>query len=586
MPATMLTKDVNIISFFDAWHTSLSDVNKVRRKRSSDVAGLSELEWKDWDNIDLDDDRKEQGGVVADQAGNAELEARAKVSEGAATIKEQLALEDGNTAKVGLAVLALFDYNLGWSGDWEEGAAERPSGEGEASTSESVCADLVTDILEDAMTRVNLRSSKKQHREGCIADFSAVSLAAPCLFFCRALKGFFSGSSATRTYKRELTKKSKRKQIQEWKKRKMEKKQKESTEIWLSKILPNWYSIKDDPWVKLSWRQGLPPAVRGLVWPLALGNTLRITEELYNYYTSQASLEIDEGKMIASFEASTKLILDELVSSDVYVRRLRTATKMAMGKQEAMLQIEQDIHRTFSNLKLFKPGSDLHGHLRTVLGAFVIHRPDVGYVQGMSYLAGMFLLYMDPPEAFMCLCNLLTRHFFLAFLSADTDHVYSMFRLFSSWLKTSMPQIHRHFEAIHLGPELYLLNWAFTMYAKILPLDTACLVWDNYMLEGELTIFKTALALLKMHKTQLLGCSFDQAIKLLLQPPEDLDPDVFLKTINNIVVPDRIAEAFASMERKYYAPKLEIGGTPNGKNGRSPARLRVPSSPASFQRNI
>ena len=89
-----------------------------------------------------------------------------------------------------------------------------------------------------------------------------------------------------------------------------------------------------------------------------------------------------------------------------------------------------------------------------------------------------------------------------------------------------------------------------------------------------------------MHKTQLLGCSFDQAIKLLLQPPEDLDPDVFLKTINNIVVPDRIAEAFASMERKYYAPKLEIGGTPNGKNGRSPARLRVPSSPASFQRNI
>ena len=156
-----------------------------------------------------------------------------------------------------------------------------------------------------------------------------------------------------------------------------------------------------------------------------------------------------------------------------------------------------------------------------------------------------------------------------------------MFRLFSSWLKTSMPQIHRHFEAIHLGPELYLLNWAFTVI-WVYALDYACLVWDNYMLEGELTIFKTALALLKMHKTQLLGCSFDQAIKLLHHFSEDLDPDVFLKTINNIVVPDRIAEAFASMERKYYAPKLEIGGTPNGKNGRSPARLRVLSSQQAF----
>ena len=137
----------------------------------------------------------------------------------------------------------------------------------------------------------------------------------------------FQSTAVSRTYKKELHKKSKRKQIKEWKKRKMEKKQKENTEIWLSKILPNWYTLRDDPWVKLSWKQGLPPAVRGLVWPLALGNTLRITEELYSYYTSQASLEIDQEKMTASFEASTKQILDEVtVSSDVYIRRLRTVS--------------------------------------------------------------------------------------------------------------------------------------------------------------------------------------------------------------------------------------------------------------------
>ena len=146
-----------------------------------------------------------------------------------------------------------------------------------------------------------------------------------------------------------------------------------------------------------------------------------------------------------------------------------------------------------------------------------------------------------------------------------------------------MPALAKHFRAIRLGPELYLLNWAFTMYAKILPLDTACLIWDTYMLEGELVIFKTALALLKIQKTQLLNCSFDQAIKMLLKPPEDLDPEIFLRSINNIVVPSNIAEAFNSMERKYYAPQLEIGQ--KQMNGRSPARLRVPSSPASFQRD-
>ena len=572
------SRDMSIISFFDAWHTSLADVSKARRKRSSDIAGLEELEWKEWDNIDLNDNK----------------ESTAAVSNGAAAIKEQLAQKDASP-NFGVAVLALFDYEKGWSGTWDEGAesakvvaANATRGEESTSDAEAACRDIVATVVDEVL-RLKLgegekqQQKKKRQRHAC-AESPVKTLAMPCYFLCKNVKNLFHFTQVSRSYKNELNKRSKKKQIKEWKKRKMEKKQKENTEIWLTKILPNWYTLRDDPWVKLSWKQGLPPAVRGLVWPLALGNSLRITEELYSYYTSQASLEIDQEKMMASFEASTKQILDE-TSSDVYIRRLRTATKMAMGKQEAMVQIEQDIHRTFSSLKLFRPGSDLYGHLRTVLGAFVIHRPDVGYVQGMSYLAGMFLLYMDPPEAFMCLCNLLTRHFFLAFLSADTDHVYSMFRLFSSWLQTSMSGLAKHLDAIHLGPELYLLNWAFTMYAKILPLDTACLVWDNYMLEGELVIFKTALALLKMHKSQLMNCSFDQAVKLLLQPPEDLDPDIFLRSINNIVVPEKIVNAFASMERKYYAPQLEIGGG-RTKNGRSPARLRVPSSPASYQRNI
>ncbi len=485
----------------------------------------------------------------------------------------------------------MFNYSTGWSDNWEERAKSAASAKEEEETTskgdenvspESLCESIVREVVDEVLSAQ--LEDRKRHRHSCLnmSSIASTGVGVSCHSFVRSLRSLFQGASISSTYKKELSKKSKRKQIKEWKKRKMEKKTKENTEIWLSKILPNWYTLKDDPWVKLSWKQGLPPAVRGLVWPLALGNTLRITEELYNYYTSQASLEIDQEEMISSFEASTKQILDD-ASSDVYIRRLRTATKMAMGKQEAMLQIEQDIHRTFSSLKLFKPGSDLYGHLRTVLGAFVIYRPDVGYVQGMSYLAGMFLLYMDPPEAFMCLCNLLTRHFFLAFLSADTDHVFSMFRLFSRWLDASMPALAKHFRAIRLGPELYLLNWAFTMYAKILPLDTACLIWDTYMLEGELVIFKTALALLKIQKTQLLNCSFDQAIKMLLKPPEDLDPEIFLRSINNIVVPSNIAEAFNSMERKYYAPQLEIGQ--KQMNGRSPARLRVPSSPASFQRD-
>ena len=96
------SRDMSIISFFDAWHTSLADVSKARRKRSSDIAGLEELEWKEWDNIDLNDNK----------------ESTAAVSNGAAAIKEQLAQKDASP-NFGVAVLALFDYEKGWSGTWD-----------------------------------------------------------------------------------------------------------------------------------------------------------------------------------------------------------------------------------------------------------------------------------------------------------------------------------------------------------------------------------------------------------------------------------------------------------------------------------
>lgn len=35
-----------------------------------------------------------------------------------------------------------------------------------------------------------------------------------------------------------------------------------------------------------------------------------------------------------------------------------------------------------------------HESLLKILKAFAMYRPDIGYVQGMSYLAGLVLLYI------------------------------------------------------------------------------------------------------------------------------------------------------------------------------------------------
>ena len=48
--------------------------------------------------------------------------------------------------------------------------------------------------------------------------------------------------------------------------------------------------------------------------------------------------------------------------------------------------------------------------LQTLLEVFVMLRPDLGYVQGMAFIAATLLLYMDEYSAFVCFANLMVFH--------------------------------------------------------------------------------------------------------------------------------------------------------------------------------
>jgi hypothetical protein len=60
-------------------------------------------------------------------------------------------------------------------------------------------------------------------------------------------------------------------------------------------------------------------------------------------------------------------------------------------------------------LGIFQAGGPYCDLLFRLLGAYVCYRPDVGYVQSMSFVAAVLLLQMEPYEAFVAFSNLLNR---------------------------------------------------------------------------------------------------------------------------------------------------------------------------------
>uniref|UniRef100_A0A673ZX68 TBC1 domain family, member 12b n=1 Tax=Salmo trutta TaxID=8032 RepID=A0A673ZX68_SALTR len=249
--------------------------------------------------------------------------------------------------------------------------------------------------------------------------------------------------------------------------------------VWNHDILPNWDNMRNTRRVRELWWQGLPPNVRGKVWSLAIGNELNITPD---------------GASLADRESSLDLI-------------------------------KLDISRTFPPLFIFQKGGPYHDLLHSVLGAYTCYRPDVGYVQGMSFIAAVLILNLEEADAFIAFTNLLNKPCQLAFFRVDHDLMLKYFAAFEVFFEENLPRLFNHFQISNLTPDLYLIDWIFTLYSKSLPLDVACRVWDVFCRDGEEFLFRTGLGILRLYEDVLLQMDFIHSAQFLTRLPEDIDSD-------------------------------------------------------------
>lgn len=89
---------------------------------------------------------------------------------------------------------------------------------------------------------------------------------------------------------------------------------------------------------------------------------------------------------------------------------IETNAQNVQAREKSVRLIETDIPRTFPMLGFFKAGGVYYEPLQRMLEAFTMYRPDIGYVQGMSYVAATLLLYMDEQSAFITFCNMITKY--------------------------------------------------------------------------------------------------------------------------------------------------------------------------------
>lgn len=193
------------------------------------------------------------------------------------------------------------------------------------------------------------------------------------------------------------------------------------------------------------------------------------------------------------------------------------------GDYEALLasqspwaaQIELDVGRTFPEAEGF--GIEQQLRLGRLLGAYATHRPDVGYCQGMNFVAGLLLIAASDCEedafgVFVCLMDTLgLAGFYSESFPLLLEYVVACDRL----LALEVPKVHAHLEEQGLQPCMYLHEWLLTLFINTLPPQLVLDLWDVLLQEGLCAVIPTAVAVLQALEDDILRSGFDQNFKLL-----------------------------------------------------------------------
>ena len=166
-------------------------------------------------------------------------------------------------------------------------------------------------------------------------------------------------------------------------------------------------------------------------------------------------------------------------------------------------EIGRDLHRTFY-IEKFKTGNGKI-MLKNVLTAVGFVRPEIGYCQGMNFIAGALVNLTDNEERsfwiFLCLIdNIKLNQLYLKNMPDFSIRVYQLKKLIEFYF----PKLGNHLKRNQINIDLFFSKWLLTIFSNYLPFEVLYNVWDVFIIDRWKALFKFCMILLDFMKENLM----------------------------------------------------------------------------------
>ncbi|XP_059486893.1 growth hormone-regulated TBC protein 1-A [Neocloeon triangulifer] len=231
---------------------------------------------------------------------------------------------------------------------------------------------------------------------------------------------------------------------------------------------------------------------------------------------------------------------------NLYLERLRSASDV---HEDILSCIRTDLPRTFPDNVHYKATALAYSQtgqlqlqdrtqprqLYNVLVAFASDNHDIGYCQGMNYIAGLLLIATGEEETAFWLLKTLIDRSLPGYYNKRMTGIIRDIDVLGELVRLKFPEVHRHVESLNLSWAVITTKWFVCLFAEVLPVETVFRVWDCLFYEGAKILFRVALTLVGMHIDALLRCEDLAALitcfKAVTQDALVTDCHAFLQSI-------------------------------------------------------
>ena len=222
-------------------------------------------------------------------------------------------------------------------------------------------------------------------------------------------------------------------------------------------------------------------------------------------------------------------------------------------------QINKDLNRTFKQSK----SNEILIKLKNILHAFTVISNNIGYCQGMNFIAGLLLeiTNYDEVDTFYLFCYILgnIRGYFMNQFPLFNYHLY----IFEYYFKHFFPKLEKHFQKLELPLELLVGKWIQTLFIVNLPFEESCRIWDSLFIYGFDFIIPICFSIIHYMENSLLKLKDSSDVMNFLKEslsPKDIEyiNDNFEKRIIPIDKIIKKGKQYKNMMNKNEIIKLKI----------------------------